>query len=1088
VITMTPGAHPFESLREAAAAAGGSEVTWHTDDLDVLRTMQNLLDGGAERVVLVVDQLEELVTQAAPTAAARFIENLVAVADDPAAGCSVLATVRADFTDDLLAHPVLAPHLSEALVTVVPPDPSEITEAAVGPAHRVGLAVEPELVAELVADMTDQPGALPLFEYALTELCSGCAGPALTRAGYRQLGGLRGALARRAEQTYQALEPAEQAAARTALLRLVTVTASGTAVRQRATRASLASLDAHAETAIDAFDRARLLTFDQDPRTGAATVDVAHEALISGWPRLASWVQESRDDLRLRQLLADEVAEWEAAGRHAGYLLAGSRLAAYDDWPRTPAVSTTEAERTFLSAGRQERERRAAAERRASRRLRGLVAATTIVAVVASMLAVVAVERGNEAQAAADRARARDLAAASATVVDRDSDLALLLALEATRLGGGRVPEAVTALHTAVSADRLLLTVDEGVDAALLPEGRVLVGGDQPRVIDTATGQVQAALPGARPALHVAASDDGTTAATATGGTVVTWDLTGPTQLASRTLSRDAGDYLWDLAVTDEGDLTAAQADTESGGLTVLDSTDGATVARRVITGAYLDAHTGLRFDRAGSVVWRPNESHLMSLDVATQAWDTVVVDAETVIVEAGEMSDGSLLTAHDDGWVRRWTRDGDALDAARVSDASLSTLAVDPTSDTVVVGDRSGRVHVWQPGDGGLAHVVTLTAGTTRIIDVCVRDGLVSAVDQQRRVRVWSLEQPYELGRWTGGGPVAISEDGAMLASALASPPDGAPTVIVRSLPEGDEVSRVPPPDGARLVGGMDFCDDTSCLVITYDIDDDRGFTTSGVDVVDPMTGDVLRRESGAIALLGDIDASGRLLALAICWDSSPAWVMDMDAPQMAVGTTGLVQVARFDGCGRGVAFSHDGGGFAVLTSASSGSTSPAGATVVDMASGLAVTDVAHEPGERGSVRFSDDDSMLLTAGADGAARIWDTATGEQLAVLASDRGSAETALWVTDERVAVSHADGTVALWHADSGALLAEVDTGSTAPFVAVTPDGQYLVTSAAGQTQMWTLDADELLDLAASRVSRTFTPVECQRYDIDPCPAS
>jgi WD40 repeat protein len=157
-------------------------------------------------------------------------------------------------------------------------------------------------------------------------------------------------------------------------------------------------------------------------------------------------------------------------------------------------------------------------------------------------------------------------------------------------------------------------------------------------------------------------------------------------------------------------------------------------------------------------------------------------------------------------------------------------------------------------------------------------------------------------------------------------------------------------------------------------------------------------------------------------------------------------------------------------------------------MASGLAVTDIAHEPGERGSVRFSDDDSMLLTAGADGAARIWDTATGEQLAVLASDRGSAETALWVTDERVAVSHADGTVALWHADSGALLAEVDTGSTAPFVAVTPDGQYLVTSAAGQTQMWTLDADELLDLAASQVSRTFTPAECQRYDIDPCPAS
>ena len=440
VVTMTPGAHPFQALREAARDAGGGEVTWHTDDLDLLRTMQDLQQAATAQVLLVVDQAEELITQAAGDAAQRFVANLVAIAEDPAAQCTVVATVRADFIDRLLADAALAPHVDDALVTVRPLEPFAITEAAVGPAHRVGLAVEPQLVAQLVADVTDQPGALPLFEYALAEMCRDQVGPVLTRSQYRALGGLRGALARRAEQTYEALEPDEQAAARASLLRLVAVADTGAVVRQRVGRRALESLDPRCPKALDAFDRARLLTFDRHPGTGEATVELAHEALIAAWPRLASWVEDSRDDLRLARLLDDEVAAWEAADHDDAYLMGGSRLASYDDWPRTPAVSTTDREKAFLAASRRQRERRTSAERRSARRLRALVAVTTAVALLASALTVVAVQRTDVAEAAADRARARDLAAASSDVVRRDADLALLLAAQAVRLGDGRVP------------------------------------------------------------------------------------------------------------------------------------------------------------------------------------------------------------------------------------------------------------------------------------------------------------------------------------------------------------------------------------------------------------------------------------------------------------------------------------------------------------------------------------------------------------------------------------------------------------------------------------------------------------------------
>ena len=324
--------------------------------------------------------------------------------------------------------------------------------------------------------MTDQPGALPLFEYALAEMCRNQVGPVLSRAAYRRLGGLRGALARRAEQTYQALEPDEQAAARTSLIRLVAVTEDGAAVRQRVSRAQLESLDPLAGAAIDAFDRARLLTFDRHPGTGEPTVEVAHEAIIRGWPRLGSWVEESRDDLRLARQLDAEFAEWQAAEHDPAYLMSGSRLAAYDDWPRTPAVSMTDGERAYLASSRRQRDRRVAAEHRSARRLRALVAATTVVALLASVLAVVAVQRTSVAETAAAQARARDLAASSLSQARGDTDLALLLAMEASRLGGDQVPQAVSALHTAVSSDRLLLTVDDGDSVALLPDGRVLVG------------------------------------------------------------------------------------------------------------------------------------------------------------------------------------------------------------------------------------------------------------------------------------------------------------------------------------------------------------------------------------------------------------------------------------------------------------------------------------------------------------------------------------------------------------------------------------------------------------------------------------
>ena len=250
---------------------------------------------------------------------------------------------------------------------------------------------------------------------------------------------------------------------------------------------------------------------------------------------------------------------------------------------------------------------------------------------------------------------------------------------------------------------------------------------------------------------------------------------------------------------------------------------------------------------------------------------------------------------------------------------------------------------------------------------------------------------------------------------------------------------------------------------------------------VIDTTGGEVQHRESDDKVTIGDIDIAGPLVAIPFCVAGAPAVVLTVDWSRPDA-EPGVAARSPIDACGHGVALAHDEARYAALTSSGL-----AGARVFAMPSGKEALFVPHEPLNRGSVRFSPDDRWLLTAGADGAARVWDSSTGEQRVAMASAGGAAETAVWADDETVVSSHIDGKARVWDVTSGRLRAEIGDADVAPFIAVSDDGRRLVTSAEGESLVWTLDVDELLEMAAAKVSRTFTAAECQRYGIDPCPA-
>ncbi|WP_399103303.1 helix-turn-helix domain-containing protein [Streptomyces sp. 11x1] len=279
---------------------------------------------GRGDTLVVVDQFEEVFTLCHdPVERARFIDLLL-TAREPDSGLRVLLAVRADFYGRCAEHRALAEALGDANLLAGPMSPAELREVVVKPAAAAGLTVERALTTRLVEEITDAPGGLPLLSHVLLETWRRRRGKALTLAGYEAAGGLDGAIAKTAEDVHSRFTDSEAATARRVLLRLISPGDGTPDTRRPAERAELETTGTGREEVarvLEALTRARLLTLD------GPTVDLAHEALITAWPRLRGWIEEDRDRLRAHRHLTEAARSWEELGRDAGALYRGSRLA-----------------------------------------------------------------------------------------------------------------------------------------------------------------------------------------------------------------------------------------------------------------------------------------------------------------------------------------------------------------------------------------------------------------------------------------------------------------------------------------------------------------------------------------------------------------------------------------------------------------------------------------------------------------------------------------------------------------------------------------------------------------------------------------
>lgn len=338
---MRPGVDPCATLK---ATVG---------DLVDLQTFQSKTQCSEQVTLLIIDQFEEIFVQAPKSEQVAFIAMVKSL--HQAKACKLVLTLRADFFPDLM-NSDLWPIDPSQREEIAPLHGDALRRAILQPATGVGVFLEPGLVERLLADAADEPGVLPLLQETLVLLWEKRIQRFLPLSTYSQLGtasqsGLAIALANKADATLAVLTPDQQNIARRIFLRLVQFGEGRPDTRRQQTVTALQNAEED-ETifkyVLSHLADNRLLTLTKDESGHEQRVDISHEKLITGWPRLQIWLKEHKEAEQLRRRLEEKAQEWVRMGKRGGGLLDVTELQEADLWLKTAAYTDLGASKVLL--------------------------------------------------------------------------------------------------------------------------------------------------------------------------------------------------------------------------------------------------------------------------------------------------------------------------------------------------------------------------------------------------------------------------------------------------------------------------------------------------------------------------------------------------------------------------------------------------------------------------------------------------------------------------------------------------------------------------------------------------------------------
>jgi len=355
IITMKPGSRPLEELAvQLLALLPGMSLRQIIDDLKSSERSLHLAfrQMTAARHLFLIDQFEELFTQTTDEEERQaFFKNLVYAATLSDSPLLIVITMRSDFLSKCAQYRDVNSLICENFEQVPYMTPDELRRAIIEPAKRAELKFQMGLVDLIMKEIDSSANNLPLLQHTLLELWQRRRENQLSTTVYHELGGVHGSLAQHAERVFTQLAAEQQAVVQRMFMRLVTLGEGTEDTRRRATKAELLSFGEGASQAIELLVKHRLLTAATDPATQDETIEVVHEALIRGWPRLAGWIDQDRDFNRFRQKLTSDAEEWNTRGRSETEVYRGGHLEEGEGYLQSRAKELTPLEQDFIRAG-----------------------------------------------------------------------------------------------------------------------------------------------------------------------------------------------------------------------------------------------------------------------------------------------------------------------------------------------------------------------------------------------------------------------------------------------------------------------------------------------------------------------------------------------------------------------------------------------------------------------------------------------------------------------------------------------------------------------------------------------------------------
>ena len=840
ICVLKPNQHPLNSL--ALALGKEYDISQSRPSLSTIATdMQNnvrtlYMEGssitsfsGSSKLVVVIDQFEEVFTLCDKEEERQaFIDNLVYASSLETSRVMVVLTMRADFYGKCAQYPSIAARLTDAQMLVNPMTEDELREAIEAPAIRAGLTFEKGLIETLLRDAGSEPGNLPLLQYALFELYNNNQDGKLSIDAYRAMGGINRSIAQRAERIYNSLEEADQDIMRNLMLNLIAPGQGTEDTRRRAALADLNPVSASSEKTNEiiqllANEDTRLITTLSESEDEEPVVEVAHEALIKYWDRFRAWTDNDRDFLVWRNRFRNRLNDWLTNNKDKGTFLRGAQLAEAEEFLNERNELLTEEEIAFIKTSLKEKKWEIT-------RSRLTLAAVSLLAIVASITASIAITKANEAlqrsyESNYNVARILEQKADEATD-NQQYDEAWLYTLTALQQDIGpnySLPRSHGALLNSALISEVFRsywmsppnTIGMLLSVAFSPDGSRIVSGSDDNTIrlwDTQSGDNIATLEGHSGSVRsVAFSPDGSRIVSGSDdNTIRLWD----TQSGDNIATLEGHSFrVNSVAFSPDGSRIVSGSDDNT--IRLWDTQSGDNIAT-------LEGHSF----RVNSVAFSPDGSRIVSGsdDNTIRLWDTqsgdniATLEGHSEWVNSVAFSpDGSrIVSGSYDNTIRLWdTQSGDNIATLEGHSEWVRSVAFSPDGSRIVSGSYDNTIRLWDTQSGD--NIATLEGHSEWVRSVAFSpDGsrIVSG-SYDNTIRLWDTQSGDNIATLEGHSgsvrSVAFSPDGSRIVSGSDDN-----TIRLWDTQSGDNIATLEghsfwvnsvafSPDGSRIVSGSD-------------------------------------------------------------------------------------------------------------------------------------------------------------------------------------------------------------------------------------------------------------------------------------------